>query len=172
MPASDWDQGATITNFNKWEQAFHTFSNIYLQAHPHKATELIQYNHVIFTASMSYQWENVYTCDKEFRANLARYPDRSWAIILQQAWSMYLEDRINFNHFNNNRSFTPKHKKEICKHFNKGLCSAGKSCKYDHRCLECGKFGHSAHICRKRLSGDPAQGSSSNATVVTQPVQK
>ena len=37
--------------------------------------------------------------------------------------------------------------------FNKGKCTAGLSCKYDHRCLECGKFGHGEHICRNKKSG-------------------
>ena len=39
-----------ISSFYKWEQAFRVFSNIYTSAHPNKAAELIQYNHVIFTA--------------------------------------------------------------------------------------------------------------------------
>ena len=84
-----------ITNFHKWEQAFRVYSNIYTQEHPDRATELIQYNHVIFTASSSYQWQNVYLYDREFRTHLSYYPERNWGIILQQAWSMHLKDRIN-----------------------------------------------------------------------------
>ena len=159
VPASDRDNSTySISNFHKWEQAFRMYSNIYLQVHHQRATELIQYNHIIFTASLSYVWDNVYTYDREFRAHMAVYPDRSWAIILQQAWSMYLKDRINSSNFNQNRSgnFHSKGKKEACKHFNKGLCTAGRNCKYDHHCLECGKFGHGAHICRKRLQGQNA----------------
>ena len=49
-----------------------------------------------------------------------------------------------------------KQKKEACKHFNKGLCTAGLSCKYNQRCLECGNFGHGAHICRKRAGNNSA----------------
>ena len=45
-----------------------------------------------------------------------------------------------------------KGRKEICRRFNEGKCTAGLSCKYDHRCLECGKFGHGEHICRKKLN--------------------
>ena len=77
-----------LESFYKWEEVFRTYSNLYLRGHPHKTAELIQYNHIIFTASMSYVWENVYTYDKEFRSHLAVFPDYSWAIILQQAWSM------------------------------------------------------------------------------------
>ena len=54
-----------ITNFSRWEQAFRIFSNIFTGEHPKKATELTQYNHVIYTASLTYAWENVYLYDKE-----------------------------------------------------------------------------------------------------------
>ena len=82
------------------------------------------------------------------------YPQRSWAIILQQAWSMYLTDQ----HGNDSKNFGGppgsgnKRKKKACKRFNRGKCHDGPNCKYDHRCTipECGKFGHGAHICCKR----------------------
>ena len=34
--------------------------------------------------------------DKDFRLHMAKHPTRSWAIILQQAWSVWLKDRIKF----------------------------------------------------------------------------
>ena len=143
--------GGGITNLHNWEQAFRVFSNIYLKEFPHKATELIQYNHIICTAAASYIWENVYAYDKEFRMHLSKYPDHSWGVILQQAWMMILKDHVKFhgNEVGKNNRQNGKRKKEICKRFNKGLCTAGLSCKYDHRCLECGKFGHGVHICRR-----------------------
>ena len=56
--------------------------------------ELTQYNHVIHTTSMSYIWDNVYAYDKEFRYRIARHPTRSWSVILQQAWTMLIKDRV------------------------------------------------------------------------------
>ena len=156
------EQGV-ISNFSKWEQAFHVFSNIYMRKHPERATELIQYNHIIFMASSMYIWENVYTYDREFRTHLNYFPDRSWAIILQQAWAMYLKDRINYDNgrpHNGNGGY--RNKKEICERFNKGLCTAGRGCKYDHRCKEFGKFGHGAHICRRK-SGNQAKDTNLNS---------
>ena len=93
VPISDRKNGS-INSFSQWEQAFRVFSNIYTRAHPHRARELIQYNHIIHTAASTYIWENVYTYDKEFRTHLSHFPQRSWAIILQQAWAMYLKDCI------------------------------------------------------------------------------
>ena len=55
VPARDRDSSG-ITSFHKWEQVFRVFSNIYLKGRPDRASELIQYNHVIFTASNTYIW--------------------------------------------------------------------------------------------------------------------
>ena len=87
----------SVNNFTKWEQAFRVFLDIYNRHHPHRSTELIQYNHMIHTASLTYIWDNVCAYDKDFRLHMARYPDRSWGIILQQAWAMRLKDKI-FRH--------------------------------------------------------------------------
>ena len=80
---------------------------------------------------------------------------------------MYLKDRVKHSEgwskqgasggFNQN-----KKKKEICKRFNKGLCTAGLSCKYDHHCLECGKFGNGEHICRRKSNNEGNRGGSGN----------
>ena len=46
VPVSECET-ANIGNFDKWEQAFRVFSNSYTQVHPHRASELVQYNHII-----------------------------------------------------------------------------------------------------------------------------
>ena len=85
-PVSD---SVSINNFSKWEQAFRIFCNIYNQEFPNKATELIQYNHVIHTIALTYTWDNVYSYDKEFRLHMSKHhPNCSWSDILQQAWLM------------------------------------------------------------------------------------
>ena len=117
-------------------------------AYPGKVSELIQYNHIIYTASLSFIWDNVYLYNKEFRLHISKFPQRSWCIILWQAWSMYLKDRIKAPE----EQKGGKHSKspgEPCRRFNKGKCSYGASCIYDHRCAvkRCGKYGHGAHIC-------------------------
>ena len=84
----------SINNFQKWEQAFRIFSDVYSRAHPHRSPELLQYCHVINMIASQYVWENVYDYDKDFRLHMQRHPDRSWSIILQQAWAIRLRDRI------------------------------------------------------------------------------
>ena len=125
-------EAAAINSYSKWEQAFRIYSNILTNAHPAKATELIQYMHVIHTTALSYVWENVYAYDKEFRYHIPRHPSRSWAVILQQAWTMLIKDRIRPEGLSrNNRGHRSG---EVCKCFNRGKCSFGLSCRYDHRC--------------------------------------
>ena len=81
VPAAEIDPNG-ISNFSHWEQAFHVFSNIYTRKFPGRASELIQYNHIIHTAALSFTWENVYLYDRDFRMHLSHYPNRSWSVIL------------------------------------------------------------------------------------------
>ena len=60
------DRSVTINSYNKWEQSFRIFSDVYTSHYPERAPELIQYNHIIHNASQTYYWDNVYTYDKEF----------------------------------------------------------------------------------------------------------
>ena len=74
VPVADRDNLGAISSFSKWEQAFRVFSNIYNSKFPERATELVQYNHIIHTASQMYVWDNVYQYDKEFRLHISRHP--------------------------------------------------------------------------------------------------
>ena len=94
VPVSKRESNGNITNFNHWEQAFRVFANMYMRAYPDHATELIQYNHLIHTASLSFTWDNIYHYDHEFRLHLSNFPQRNWGVILQQTWMVYLKDRI------------------------------------------------------------------------------
>ena len=146
-------EGMQITSYMKWEQAFRVYSNIITTYFPEKLSELLQYNHTIHTASMTYTWDNVYAYDKEFRYHIGRHPTRAWNVILQQAWTMLLKDRQWFD-AGGNSNHRNKHGKrgEPCRRYNKGRCTFGASCKFEHRCSvkKCGKYGHGAHICHLR----------------------
>ena len=146
VPATGSESGS-ITNFSRWEQAFRVFSNVYTRRFPERSAELIQYNHIIHTAALTFTWENVYLYDRDFRLHISRYPGRSWAIILQQAWTMRLKDRNGKSE--NSRSEKVRGKKDVCWRYNQGRCTFGSGCKFEHRCAVCNKYGHGAHICRK-----------------------
>ena len=137
-----------VSSFARWEQAFRVYSDIYTRAHPDRAAELIQYNHIISTASATYVWDNVYYYDCRFRIHMSHNPTRSWAIILQQAWTIYLKDRHKIEYGKSDR----KMKREVCYRYNRGKCSYGSACKFDHRCGICGKHGHGSYNCRKIIN--------------------
>ena len=149
IPTSD-REGMLISSFAKWEQAFRVYSDIYLNSHPNKASELIQYCHVIHTASLSYQWDNIYRYDKLFRMHIECNPTRSWSVILQQAWSLCLKDKLTYNRSQEGGKLDHKDRKgKPCYKFNKGKCTYGTSCKFEHKCLACARYGHGTHNCRK-----------------------
>ena len=152
-PVSDREMHQ-INNYAKWEQAFRVYSNVITTQYPNKATELLQYNHTIHTAVTSYSWENIYLYDREFRQHIGRHPQRPWNVILQQAWTMLLKDRLKYDNmaFQRGGTRSSKKDKEPCRRLNRGKCTFGLSCKFDHHCSvkKCGKFGHGAHICRLR----------------------
>ena len=153
-PVSD-KESMQISTFGMWEQAFRVYANIVTSKFPSKSTELIQYSHTIHSASTAYVWGKVYQYDKEFRHHISKFPTRAWNVILQQAWTMLLKDRLKSD-TQGQKSNPNRKKNEPCHRFNKGRCSFGLSCRYEHRCSvpKCGKFGHGAHQCRLREGGN------------------
>ena len=145
----------TVNNVHRWEQAFRIYSDVYLRAHPTRAGELIQYNHIIHTTAATYVWENMYSYDKDFRLHMARFPNRNWGIILQQAWNFLLKEKLKFErgYSSGGKSNSPnggKGQNEICKQFNRtGRCTFGWGCKYEHHCYYCGKIGNPIIYCRQ-----------------------
>ena len=99
---------------------------------------------------------------------MAAYLKRSWSIILQQAWTLRLKDKIRFGEGNSRSGYTTPGRSDdgwgnLCKRFNKGRCTFGPGCRFEHHCKYCKKFGHGIHVCCK-LKFDKAQngGSSRN----------
>ena len=79
------------------------FSDVYVRAYPNRASELVQYSHLIHTASQSYTWDNVYMYDKDFRLHSARHKDKIKV------------GGTNFSHGHGGHNS----RKDICKHFNR-----------------------------------------------------
>ena len=150
-------EGTMINGYVRWEQAFRVFSDIYTRSHPKRAAELIQYNHIIHNISFNYVWDNVYKYDQEFRMHMSKHPNRSWAITLPMAWSFCLQDRIKggapeASYNQRGSGGRGRGRGEPCRIFNRGRCTYGGNCKYEHRCGYCFKFGHPAVNCRKAQS--------------------
>ena len=86
-------------------------------------------------------------------------------MILQQAWSLRLRDRINNQVYgpavNLNNSNRGKNN-EPCRRFNRGRCNFGTGCRYEHRCSYCFKFGHGSVNCRKAIADRSGGGHNNN----------
>ena len=79
---------------------------------------------------------------------------------------MFLKDWVSHNattpskSWNGDNSAKPHVARKLCIPFNQGHCKFGKSCRFDHRCSFCGKFGHGIFNCMKAasLNFDPKKG--------------
>ena len=67
-------EASMINSFQKWQQAFRVYTSVFSEAHPEKIKELIQYKHIIHTASSTYTWDNVYAYDIDFRIHMSNHP--------------------------------------------------------------------------------------------------
>ena len=71
---------------------------------------------------------------------------------------MRLKDKIRSEYRGNQGGGTPGNDhKDYCHHYQCGHCHLGASCEFEHRCAICNKYGHGAHI-RRRRTGDKAGG--------------
>ena len=161
-PVSD-REAVQINSYMHWGQAFHVYCHVLTAHYPDMSSELLQYNHTIHTASTAYIWENIYAYDREFRQHISRHPEHVWNVILQQAWTMILKDRLRHDS-GGGHQHKNKRDAEPCKRFNKGHCTYRLSCKFDHSCSlkKCGKFGHGAHQCHLRDTNNHPVANNSN----------
>ena len=148
------DKKQKITNIHMWDQAFRVYMAIYTRRYPMEAAEMAQYVHTIHHAANKYTWENVAYYDFIFRKNMAKNPTRSWGKTFGHMWNIALTDPIKpntSNHFQRNQtnggggSF-----KKPCWKFNKGSCSYGINCRFQHRCTQCGGTSHGANSCFRK----------------------
>ena len=148
-------EGTIINSFPKWEQVFRVFTAIYVERFPHRTKELIQYNHVIHSAVLSFIWDNVYGYDEDFRMYMAKHPGCSWGVILQQLWTLRIRDRFSTGCGGVSSGSSASSGRKICFKYNSGKCIFGVNCKFEHNCAICGKYGHGAHICHKGSGASP-----------------
>lgn len=146
-----------INSYKTWEVAFRVFMGIFNLYWPDRMQELLQYSHIIQTASQNHPWENVYNYDISFREIMTGQPNTHWGVISQQTWTLEFGDRdnkpVNSGPVMGESKAVVK-SKNPCWRYNKGRCTFGEKCEFDHRCSHCGKKGHGRHKCYKRLRAD------------------
>ena len=159
-----------IMGVRKWEQAFRIYATVYCQANPLRAAEIWQYVYTINSVESAYIWDNVYQYNITFRQLMSQYPNRSWAKIYNQMWSLTMREPIQRNtatQWRNNQSHAVAHtngqgtqnasqgekikckKPNYCWAFNKGFCKDGAACKFVNRCSYCDAADHALPNCQK-----------------------
>ncbi len=167
-----------ITSISAWTSAFLIFTSVYLSAHPTRTQELLKYMHLVRTAASRYGGFGWRSYDQQFRLRMQEYPQRSWAVIDNELWSLYMtQSSVVASTFpmgirqqgQNVGGFQPqfsnrqagnsgfrtqfsntgwKSKEKICFDFNKKTCQR-KPCMYKHKCMHCKESGHGAIDCKK-----------------------
>lgn len=159
VPA-DKDSAKEINCYKQWEIAFRVFMGIYISKWPARADELLEYSHVIQTASLTYPWESVFNYDIAIREIITENPNCLWGKICQHTWALEIGEPSNKTGVpaaagQSKQAF--KQAKRICWRFNKGRCTFGEQCEYDHKCSVCGGRNHGRHNCYKRAKGEKAR---------------
>lgn len=150
VPPAD-KEARLISNYRKWEAAFRVFEEIYLVTHPTRAIQLVRYRNMIEDMAGTWVWDNVARYDRRHRNMMETFKNRDWCVPYDKAkqelkvmHAMRASKKVGMQ-------TGAKAKKEVCRNFNRGKCDYGRSCKFDHKCSVCGKFGHGASTCRQRL---------------------
>lgn len=157
VPA-DRENVKDINSYKQWEIAFKVFMGVYISKWPERSKELLEYSHTIQNASLTYPWENVFNYDIAIREIMTDHPGRLWGQICQRTWAIELGEPTSKVTYVPSGSATTSSgqrlQKKVCWRFNKGRCTFGANCEFDHRCSVCGGRSHGRHNCYKRGKGN------------------
>ena len=91
---------------------------------------------------------------------MEKNPEHNWGVIYQQGWTLLLKEKLDRPHNSGAFNFSNNHTKkrnsngnrrdQTCWRFNKGKCSFGAGCRFEHKCGTCGKLDHGTNNCPKK----------------------
>ena len=99
------EKDGKINSVHKWEQALRVYAAVYCATNPSRSAEIWQYVLTINKAGASYSWENMYFYDSTLRHLMENKPNRSWAKMYTQMWTLAMCDPLVKNYQNNYASF-------------------------------------------------------------------
>ncbi|CAC5406178.1 unnamed protein product [Mytilus coruscus] len=118
----------TIINIETWTDAFLAYSQVLIQRHLMKASQLFAYIAIIRGAAADSTIEKWYMYDQQFRLRVSRNPTKNLNIIDAQLWLQIMAIAS---------SNTQQPRNNKCYDFNfKGVCSRN-SCRFSHTYLKC-----------------------------------
>ena len=164
------DKSTKIEGIRRWEQAFRIYAAIFCEANPNRSVEILQYIETINDASKKFTWESVAHYDFVVRHLQASRPHRNWGKTYMQMYmrirsqEQHQQFRNTFerSHNTNQLSLNGSNTKTTCWRFNKGNCSYGRECRFEHKCSYCGSTNHGYYNCRRRSGGRRNSGNGSS----------
>ena len=152
-----------ISSYHKWEAAWPIYKGILLIKYTdpgkvlQKTLELTQYEQDIYLAASTFIWEAVYNYNKKCRHKIASNPHRSWDSFDNRLWSQQFTGSHLLKKKDPPIAKKPKaggDDSDVCFKYNQaGGCPFGQSCKFQHKCMVCGKWGHPATQCHHKKEG-------------------
>ena len=159
-----------IVSVEQWTSAFLVFASIYMEKHMEPGRELMKYMDLVRHAARAFGGYGWREYDVQFRLKQARQPGRSWASVDAELWLMLVASngprpavfRQHSGAFGR-RSMSPftapasaprglgARRRGTCFAFNKGNCTQGRNCKYEHKCSRCSAVEHGAKQCNRAL---------------------
>jgi hypothetical protein len=156
-----------VRNISEWTTAFMRYMKIYCQRQKWKLFQMLDYAEDIRFASEKWAGFGWRTYDEQFRVIMDSSPDTRWDDVNNRLWMLhitpstsapstpYLGNAQGRNRFQGEGSGqrpsgTNKAKGgKICWPFNKEGCFKGESCTFEHKCENCGEYGHRKSNCKK-----------------------
>jgi hypothetical protein len=138
----------TTHTIEKWTDAFIVYISIYTPAHPEKYQALLKYMHIVRLGASRINGLGWKTYDEQFRLKMGIDPVKSWEIVDQELWLLYMRNTRNSlpDSYKNDKSKTSVNK---CYNFNKmGMCDRV-PCNYKHVCFSCSGH-HPYYACPNR----------------------
>ena len=160
-----------IISISVWTNAFLVYMATYLEYHPHRTQEMMQYFHTIRMASLKFGSLGWVDYDRHFRMRKQRSPETSWGVIDGELWYLFMvtspaftrgrapqfrEPFINYPRQQSQTSgFPATHSSptmgspgSFCFDFNKAIGCSFARCKFPHVCGTCRAAGHNALTCK------------------------
>lgn len=123
-----------ITDIQQWTDAMLIFASIYTSAHSLEFSGLLKYIHTVRLGASRTPGLGWKSYDIQFRLKKERNPEKSWAVVDQELWLLYMY--ANFNTIPNTTT-TPSNSMYKCYDYNyKGVCNKLR-CSYLHSCIKC-----------------------------------
>ena len=95
---------------------------------------------------------------------MEKHPNRSWAHTHMQLWSLTMKDHVytRSNSVYDSAGRKKSLKERSCWRYNKGKCTCGEDCKFEHRCSSCGSFNHIFLKCPRKGKKQEAESKTKN----------